>query len=111
MRTLQIGLLATCLTGPALATSAQELDVAELRALAQSGKAVSLRAALESLSKAEQAVPLEARAFRDGHVYYKIVLKRGDGQLITVHVDAQSGEVTTFGDKLALDTTNGQVSP
>lgn len=88
---LLLGLLAFGLTGPALASSAREMGQSELRQVANSGKTVSLKATLNSVSKSLQASVLDARAYDAGGIYYRLVLKRTNGELVSVIINAQNG--------------------
>ncbi|RLJ41063.1 hypothetical protein BCF46_2851 [Litoreibacter meonggei] len=76
---------------PSLASSAWEMGQSELRQIAGSGKTVSLKTTLSSVSNSLHAKVVEARAFNAGGVYYRLVLKRSNGMLVSVIIDAQTG--------------------
>jgi hypothetical protein len=77
---------------PGHAATVRELGSAELRSIVSSGKTISLKRVVASVAHSTQSEPIEARAFDAGGVFYRIVLKRQDGMLISVIIDAATGE-------------------
>ncbi|MEP3347355.1 MAG: hypothetical protein ABJN34_07440 [Litoreibacter sp.] len=89
---LLLGVAAISFTSPSYASSAHEMKRSELRQVAMYGNTVSMKATLSSVSNALHAKVVEARAFDAGGVYYRFVLKRPDGRLVSVIIDAQTGD-------------------
>jgi hypothetical protein len=77
---------------PGHAATVRELGSAELRSIVSSGKTISLKRVVAAVAHSTQSEPIEARAFDAGGVFYRIVLKRQDGMLISVIIDAATGE-------------------
>jgi hypothetical protein len=77
---------------PALGATVREIGAAELRRIAGAGQTISLKRVIDSVAKSTSAEPIEARAFDAGDVFYRIVLKRPDGSLISVIINAVTGE-------------------
>ncbi|WP_281856722.1 PepSY domain-containing protein [Litoreibacter halocynthiae] len=86
-----LGIVAIGFANPSFASSAHEMGQSELRQIAATGKTVSMKSTLSSVSKSLHAKVVEARAFSADGVYYRLVLKRSNGKLVSVIVDAQTG--------------------
>lgn len=85
------------LSGPAQAATMRELDPAELRQAARSGDIISLKRVIETVANATGGEALEARAFAADELYYRIVLKKPDGTIISVIINARTGEQVAKG--------------
>lgn len=88
---LVLGIVATGFINPSFASSAHEMEQSELRQIARSGRTISMKATLSSVSNSLHAKVVEARAFNAGGIYYRLVLKRSNGKLVSVIIDAQTG--------------------
>ena len=88
---LFLGVVTIGFAHPSLASSAWEMGQSELRQIAGSGKTVSLKTTLSTVSNSLHAKVVEARAFNAGGVYYRLVLKHSNGTLVSVIIDAQTG--------------------
>ena len=80
------------LASPSLAATVRELDAAELRQAARSGDLISLKQVIEAVAKSTGGEPIEARAFAVEDVFYRIVLKKPDGSVISIIINARTGE-------------------
>lgn len=80
------------LAGPSLAATVRELDASELRQAGRSGDLLSLKRVIESVAKSTGGEPIEARAFEVGDIFYRIVLKKANGSVISVIINARTGE-------------------
>lgn len=85
-------LLVSLQAGEGLA-AAQELKQAELRKATTSGNAIRLRKVIKGVEKVYGGVPVDARAFQADRVYYRILVKKPNGKIISVIVNAQTGTV------------------
>jgi hypothetical protein len=99
--TLCIALLG--LAGPSLASSMRELDGADLRRVVREEGMISLKEVIQSLSRQTGGEPVEARAFQDESVFYRIVLKMVDGSVISIIIDAKTGEQVPKGSAIGKD--------
>jgi hypothetical protein len=79
------------LSGPAASSTVREIGAPELRKIVRAGGTLSLKSVVASLNATTGAQPIEARAFELDGVFYRIVLKRPDGTLISIIIDAQTG--------------------
>lgn len=77
--------------GPAFAEPIREVGQAELRKIVTAGGILSLKTAVKAVADSTGAEPIEARAFLADGVVYRMVLKREDGSLFSVIIDATSG--------------------
>jgi hypothetical protein len=77
---------------PSLAATVRELDASELRQAARSGDLLSLKRVIDSVAKSTGGEPIEARAFEVGDIFYRIVLKKANGSVISVIINARTGE-------------------
>ncbi len=77
---------------PSFAATVRELDAAELRQAARSGDMISLKRVIESVAKSTGGEPIEARAFEIEDVFYRIVLKKPNGTVISIIINARTGE-------------------
>ena len=91
LRAIVVGAM-LALASSGQAATVRELGPAELRAIVNSGQTISLKRVVASVARSTQAEPIEARAFEAGGVFFRIVLKRQDGMLISVIIDAATGE-------------------
>jgi hypothetical protein len=80
------------LSGPAASATVREIGATELRKIVSAGGTLSLKSVVASLNASTGAEPIEARAFALDGVFYRIVLKRPDGTLISIIIDAQTGQ-------------------
>jgi hypothetical protein len=90
---LVLGIVATGFINPSFASSAHEMEQSELRQMARSGRTISMKATLSSVSNSLHAKVVEARAFNAGGIYYRLVLKRPNGKLVSVIIDAETGNL------------------
>lgn len=86
---LLVAMLALC--GPTFAATVREISASELRKIVSAGDAVSLKRAISAVSKTLGGEPIEARAFDAEGVFYRIVMKRSNGTLFSVIIDAETG--------------------
>lgn len=96
-KALLSGVIAIGMTNPSLAASAREMSPSELRKFAESGNTVSMRDTLHAVSQSLHAEVVEARAYEAGtskscRIYYRLVMKQTNGQLVSVLIDAITGE-------------------
>lgn len=91
MRTILL-ISTLAVAGPGLAATVRELDVAELREAARSGDLISLKRVIESVSQSTGGDAIEARAFEIEDVFYRIVLKKANGSVISIIINARTGE-------------------
>jgi hypothetical protein len=82
-------------TGPAMADTAREIGAAELRKMVKAGETISLKSLVTSVARSTEAEPIEARAFYTDGVFYRVVMKRPDGTLISMVFDATNGKQIT----------------
>ncbi len=82
----------------------------ELRQIARSGSTVSMKTTLSSVSKSLHAKVVEARAFDADGVYYRLVLKRSNGKLVSVIIDAQIGRNTRITFRGTVNSTYNSMS-
>jgi hypothetical protein len=80
------------LSGPGQASTVRELDAAELRRATQEGDLISLKSVIEAVAKSTGGQPLEVRAFEAGEFYYRMVLKTPNGEVVSVIINARTGE-------------------
>ncbi len=73
--------------------AARELKQAELRMATASGGAIRLKKVIKGVEKAFGGTPVDARAFRADQVYYRILVKKPNGKIISVIVNAKTGVV------------------
>lgn len=80
------------LAGTVAGAAIREISQSDLRRIVSAGEAIGLRSVVASVAAATGAEPIEARAFELDGVYYRIVLKRSDGSLVSVIIDAATGQ-------------------
>ena len=73
--------------------AARELKQSELRKATNSGDAIRLKKVIEGVEKTFGGTPVDARAFQTDQVYYRILVKKPNGKIISVIVNAQTGTV------------------
>ena len=83
-----IGLFAAL---PARAAPPHEMSRAELRDAISAGQLVNPRQAMETVQQWEKGQSLDIRAFSAHGVYYRVLVKRPDGQLVVVVLNARTG--------------------
>lgn len=98
------------LSGPLHALTVREIGAAELRKIVSAGQTVSLKAAVTAVAAATKAEPIEARAFEADGIFYRIVLKRSDGTLISVIIDALTGEQVKAGSAIGQEVSAAATS-
>ncbi len=89
-------LLAAVLAGfPCSAAMAEmrEMGQNELRASVQSGLAIGLSEAWAMTKDRLNVELVDVRAYADDRIYYRIVAKRPDGQLVAIIIDARVGRL------------------
>lgn len=90
-----IGVLAG---GPALS---RELAQEELRRFAASGRGVDLHGILEMVGREVGGETVDVRAFDVGGVHYRILVKRPNGEVVGVVVEARSGRFVSPNSRVA----------
>lgn len=92
VRSLSAALFLALVTSSAHAQM-REIDPAELRDSVRSGQVVSLTDILSRLQAQTGGELVDVRVFDDGNIFYRIVIKREDGQLVAAIVDARAGRL------------------
>ncbi len=92
---LAIVCLATLLLGAESQAATRELKQSELRKVTASGTAIRLKKVIKGVERVFGGTPVDARAFQSDKVYYRILVKKPNGEIISVIVDAQSGVVVS----------------
>lgn len=70
----------------------REISAAELRKVVSSGQVISLKRAIDAVAKATGGEPVEARAFQGEDLLYRIVVKKPNGSLVSVIINARTGD-------------------
>ena len=91
------------LTNPVLGATLRELDGAELRRVVREDDLLGLKQVIASLARQTGGEPVEARAFASDGVFYRVVLKTSDGSLISIIIDARTGEQVAKGSALGKE--------
>ncbi len=73
--------------------AARELKQSELRRATMTGGAIRLKRVIKGVEKVFGGTPVDARAFEADKVYYRILVKKPNGKIISVIVDAETGVV------------------
>ncbi len=73
----------------------REMKQSELRKATTSGSAIRLRKVIRGVEKLYGGTPVDARAFQTDKVYYRILVKKPNGTIISVIVNAQTGVVVS----------------
>ncbi|WP_210092777.1 hypothetical protein [Ruegeria sp. HKCCSP346] len=73
--------------------AARELKQAELRKATSSGQAIRLKKVIKGVERVFGGTPVNARAFQTDEVYYRILVKKPNGKIISVIVNAKTGVV------------------
>ena len=73
--------------------AAREMSGTELRNAVASGRTLSLGDLLSRVPSAATGDLVDARAFEDGQVYVRLLIKQSDGKLVAVLFDGRSGRV------------------
>ncbi len=92
---LAIICLATLLLGAESQAATRELKQSELRKVTASGTAIRLKKVIKGVERVFGGTPVDARAFQSDKVYYRILVKKPNGEIKSVIVDAQSGVVVS----------------
>ncbi len=99
---LVLAIICTVLTAPPLfAEPVSELSHPDLRRLLASGAAEDPRQAITLARQAVGGDVLDIRAFQGKAVYYRVLVKNPDGQVVSVVVDAQSGALLAASSSIA----------
>lgn len=80
------------IAGPSFAATMRELDSSELRQITRGGEIMTLKRVIDSVAKSTGGEPIEARAFQLEDVFYRIVLKKANGSVISIIVNARTGQ-------------------
>ena len=80
---------------PAADAAAREMSGTELRDAVASGRTLGLGALLSRVPSAAAGDLVDARAFEDGDVYVRLLIKRPDGKLVAVLFDGRSGQIVS----------------
>ena len=73
----------------------RELKQSELRKATLSGNTIRLARVIKGVAKTYGGTPVDARAFQAGEIYYRILVKKPDGKIVSVIVNAQTGAVVS----------------
>lgn len=76
----------------ALAAPLHEVSPSELRRHVDRGHSRPLRGILDQVGKSVGGRALDVRAFADDQLYYRVVLMLPDGKLVSVVVNAETGQ-------------------
>jgi hypothetical protein len=90
-------------TGPVLGATLRELDGAELRRVVREDDLLGLKQVIAAVAEQTGGEPVEARAFEADGVFYRIVLKKADGALISIIIDALTGKQVAKGSSLGKE--------
>jgi hypothetical protein len=91
---LTVGLLAFSLTGEAYGAT-RELNQSELRRASITGKTIGLKRAIDSVAASVGGTAVEARAFKSDDVFYRILVKKPTGRIVSVIVNARTGTLVS----------------
>jgi len=80
-----------CLSGEAQAAT-RELGQSELRQATASGDTISLKRVIDGAAKIVGGTPVDARAFESGDIFYRILVKKPNGRIVSVIVNARTGK-------------------
>lgn len=97
---LIMALAAGALAAPASAQM-REVGHGELRQMVEDGAAISLPRALALVDARIDGNLVDVRAFEGETLYYRVVVKRRDGQLVAAIVDARAGRLVGGGSSAA----------
>ena len=99
------------LSGPGQAATVRELGAAELRQAVGSGAILSPKRVLDVVVRSTGGEPIEARAFELDKTYYRIVVKKPNGSVVSVIIDASTGKEVSkssaVGRQVAAAAENG----
>ncbi|WP_217361244.1 PepSY domain-containing protein [Ruegeria arenilitoris] len=87
-------LLSLLVAGDAHA-DAQELRQSELRKATTSGQAIRLNRVIKGVERVFGGTPVDARAFKTDEIFYRILVKKPDGVIQSVIVNAKTGIVVS----------------
>jgi uncharacterized membrane protein YkoI len=90
-----VAALLTALSGGQAAADARELKQSELRMATLSGSAIRLNRVIKGVKKAFGGTPVDARAFKTDKIYYRILVKKPGGKIVSVIVNAETGTVVS----------------
>lgn len=89
----------------------REIGQTELRLNVTSGKSVGMGQVLRTVHEQFDGDAVDVRAFEAGRVYYRILVRRKDGHIHSVIIEAQSGALVSpespLAQELALAATGG----
>ena len=91
---LTVGLLAVSFTGEAYSAT-RELNQSELRRASITGKTIGLKRAIDSVAASVGGTAVEARAFKSDDVFYRILVKKPNGKVVSVIVNARTGRLVS----------------
>ncbi len=74
-----VAALLTALSAGKAAADARELKQTELRKATLSGNAIRLKRVIKGVESAFGGTPVDARAFKSGDIYYRILVKKPGG--------------------------------
>jgi len=98
-----VAALLTALSGGQAAADARELNQSELRMATFSGTAIRLNRVIKGVEKAFGGTPVDARAFKADKIYYRILVKKPGGKIVSVIVNAQTGTVVSNGSSVGRE--------
>ena len=81
----------------------RELSQSELRRSVQNGQSVSLSRIMSRVSSAIDGEIVDVRAFQDGQIYYRVLIKQPNGRLGSVILEARSGQFMRANSSIARE--------
>ncbi|WP_217360551.1 PepSY domain-containing protein [Ruegeria atlantica] len=88
----------------------RELKQSELRKVTTTGSTIRLKRVLKGVEKVFGGTPVDARAFQTDKVYYRILVKKPNGKIISVIVNAQTGVVVPNRSNIGRQISNAAKS-
>ncbi|MCX8955545.1 hypothetical protein OU790_19190, partial [Ruegeria sp. NA] len=76
-------------------SAVRELKQAELRKATTSGNAIRLQKVIKGVEQVFGGTPIDARAFQADKVYYRVLVKKPNGKIVSVIVNAKTGVVVS----------------
>ncbi|MHA3915009.1 PepSY domain-containing protein [Halovulum sp. GXIMD14793] len=90
--TFALGLLTA---GSVPAQGLRELNHTDLRNAVQAGQLIKVSTAMASANRVVSGKALDVRAFAARGVYYQVLMMRNDGKVVSVVVDARTGNLVS----------------
>lgn len=90
-----LGVTIAVLAATASAADVRELARDEIRQNVRTGQTLSLQRLLSVVSQRIQGDMVDVRAFDAGGIYYRVLVKRPNGQLAALVIDARTGALAS----------------